>query len=139
MFRFRCIALGMLALFVLSLTLHVSPAQAKPRSPQVIAAVFHADWCGKCKQMGPSAMKTMASYARDKDVKFVKFDLTDDSTKAQSAKLAARNGIAPVWNSNQKTGMVLLVDGKTRKVVDTIVSTDSQKDMKRKIEAAKRG
>ena len=35
--------------------------------------------------------------------------------------------------------MVLLVDAKTRKVVDTIVATDSQKDMKRKIEAAKRG
>jgi len=129
----------MLALFVLSLTLHGSPAQAKPRSPQVIAAVFHADWCGKCKQMEPSAMKTMASYARNKDVKFVKFDLTSDSTKAQSAKLAARNGITPVWNSYQKTGMVLLVDGKTRRVVDTIVSTDSHKDMKRKIEAAKGG
>ena len=84
-------------------------------------------------------MKTMASYARDKDVKFVKFDLTNDSTKAQSAKLAARNGITPVWNSNQKTGMVLLVDAKTRKVVGTIVATDSQKEMKRKIEAAKRG
>ncbi len=139
MFRLRCFALGMLALFVLSLTLHVAPAQAKPRSPQVIAAVFHADWCGKCKQMGPSAMKTMASYARDKDVKFVKFDLTNESTKAQSAKLAARNGITPVWNSYQKTGMVLLVDAKTRKVVGTIVATDSQKDMKRKIEAAKRG
>ncbi len=139
MFRFRCIALGMLALFVLSLMLNVSPAQAKPRSPQVIAAVFHADWCGKCKQMGPNAKKTMASYARDKNVKFVKFDLTNDSTKAQSAKLAARNGITPVWNSYQKTGMVLLVDAKTRKVVGTIVATDSQKDMKRKIEAAKRG
>lgn len=139
MFRLRCFALGMLALFVLSLTLHVSPAHSKPRSPQVIAAVFHADWCGKCKQMGPNAKKTMASYARDKDVKFVKFDLTNESTKAQSAKLAARNGITPVWNSNQKTGMVLLVDARTRKVVDTIVATDSQKDMKRKIEAARRG
>ncbi len=137
MFRFRCIALGMLALFVLSLTLHVSPAQPKPRSPQVIAAVFHADWCGKCKQMGPSVMKTMASYKADKAVKFVKFDLTDDSTKAQSAKLAARNGLTPIWKANQKTGMVLLVDAKTRKVMGTIVSTDSQSEMKRKIEAAK--
>ncbi len=137
--KIKYLTFGLLAVLMAAFMLQPAVTRAQTKSPQVIAAVFHADWCGKCKQMGPSAMKTMASYARDKDVKFVKFDLTDDSTKAQSAKLAARNGIEPVWNSNQKTGMVLLVDGKTRKVVDTIVSTDSQEDMKRKIEAVRRG
>jgi len=130
---------GLLAVLMAALVFHTSTAHAKPAKVKVIAAGFHADWCGKCKQMAPSAMKTMASYKGDTTVKFVNFDLTDDATKKQSAKLAARNGITPVWNSNQKTGMVLLVDGKTRKVVGTIVSTDSESDMKRKIEAAKQG
>ena len=137
--KIKYLTFGLLAMLMAAFMLQPASTHAQTKSPQLIAAVFHADWCGKCKQMGPNVMKTMASYKADKAVKFVRFNLTDDSTKAQSAKLAARNGITPVWNSNQKTGMVLLVDAKTRKVVGTIVATDSQKDMKRKIEAAKRG
>ncbi len=139
MHKIRCSALGLLALFALLLTLQTSPAHAKSPAPKVVAAVFYADWCPLCKQMGPSVMKTMQGYAGDKSVKFVKFDLTNDATKAQSAKLAARNKLTPIWKANQKTGMVLLVNGKTHKVLDTIVVTDSEADMKRKIEAAKSG
>lgn len=84
-------------------------------------------------------MKTMTSYKGDRTVKVVNFHLTNDATKKQSVKLAARNGLTSVWNSNQKTGMVLLVDGKTRKVIDTIDFTDSKSEMKKKIEAAKSG
>ncbi len=84
-------------------------------------------------------MKTMASYKGDRTVKFVNFDLTNEATKKQSAKLAARNKLTPIWKANQKTGMVLLVNGRTHKVIDTIVATDSEADMKRKIEAAKSG
>ena len=137
MHKIRCSALGLLALIALFLTLPLSPAQAKHRSPKVVAVVFYADWCHLCKQMGPSVMQTMKGYMGDKAVKFVKLDLTNDATKAQSAKVAARNKLTPIWKANQKTGMVLLVSGKTHKVLDTIVYTDSQSDMKRKIEAAK--
>ncbi len=129
--------LGFLAVLMTALMLQVSTAQAKHTKVKVIAAVFHADWCSYCKQMGPSVMKTMDSYKADKAVKFVEFDLTDEATKRQSAKLAARNGLTPIWKANQKTGMVLLVDAKTHRVMGTIVSTDSQSEMTRKIEAAK--
>ncbi len=137
--KIRYSALGLLALFALLLTLQASPAHAKSHSSKVVAAVFYADWCPLCKQMGPSVMKTMQGYMGDKSVKFVKFDLTNEATKKQSAKLAARNKLTPIWKANQKTGMVLLVNGRTHKVIDTIVSTDSEADMKRKIEAAKSG
>lgn len=137
--KFKHFTFGLLTVLLLAATFQALPVQAKPRSPQVIAAGFHADWCGKCKQMAPNAMKTMASYKGDRTVKFVNFDLTNDATKKQSAKLAARNGLTSVWNSYQKTGMVLLVDGKTRKVIDTIDFTDSKSEMKEKIEAAKSG
>ncbi len=135
--KIKYLTFGLLAMLMAAFMLQPAVTQAKSTSPQLIAVGFHADWCGKCKQMAPSAMKTMADYKGDKTVKFVDFDLTNDTTKAQSAKLAARNGLTPIWNSYQKTGFILLVDGKTRKVIDTIVATDSQKDMKRKIEAAK--
>ncbi len=137
MFKPRRIVVGLLAALTMAFALHAQPGQAKSTSPQVIAAIFHADWCGSCKKMGPDVMKTMQGYKGDGNVKFVKFDLTNDATKKQSKALAARNGITPVYNSYGKTGMVLLVDGKTRKVIGKIDSNDSQAEMKEKIEAAK--
>ena len=132
--------LGLVALFALVGATFAPRASAAPaKSPDVIAAVFYADWCGYCKKMEPAAMATMKNYKSDKTVKFVKFDLTDAKTKADSTKIAARNGISPVWNGHQKTGMILLVDGKTRKVIGKIDSNDSSAAMKTKIEAAKMG
>lgn len=122
------------------------PAQAQDKmqkmdkmeaKPQVVAAIFHADWCGKCKKMGPGVMKTMENLKGDSDIKFVMFDLTDDKTKAASAKLAAANGLTKVWEANQKTGMVLLVKGSQRsKVLGTLVSTQSQIAMQNKVKKA---
>lgn len=132
--------LGFVALLALMGALFAPRATAAPtKSPDVIAAVFHADWCGYCKKMAPAAMATMKNYKSDATVKFVKFDLTNNKTKANSTKVAARNGVLPVWNGNQKTGMILLVDGKTRKVIGKIDSNDSSAAMKAKIEAAKSG
>jgi thiol-disulfide isomerase/thioredoxin len=137
--KLRRWALGALGVLALLLALQVSPvgAEKMQQSPKVIAAVFHADWCPGCKKMGPDVMKTMASYKNNRAVKFVMFNLTDDKTKTASQKLAKRNGIAHVWKSHQKTGMVLLIDGKTRRVVGKIDSADSMSDMKRKIEDAR--
>ena len=132
--------LGLAALLALMGAVFAPHATAAPaKSPDVIAAVFYADWCGYCKKMAPAAMATMKIYKSDATVKFVKFDLTDAKTKADSTKIAARNGISPVWSGHQKTGMILLVDGKTRKVIGKIDSNDSSADMKAKIEAAKMG
>ena len=131
---------GLLSVFAVLMAFYLSPVQAKKMnatgSPKVIAAVFHADWCSACKKMGPDVMKTMAHYKNNRQVKFVMFNLTDEKTKMTSGKLAQRNGVLSVWNSHQKTGTVLLVDGKTRKVIGKIDSTDSMSDMKRKIETA---
>lgn len=133
-------ALGFVALLALVGATFAPRATAAPaKSPDVIAAVFYADWCGYCKKMAPAAMATMKTYKSDAAVKFVKFDLTNDKTKAESAKVAARNGIAPVWSGHSSTGMILLVDGKTRKVIGKIDSEDDAAAMKAKIEAAKSG
>lgn len=132
--------LGLAALLALLGATFAPRATAAPaKSPDVIAAVFYADWCGYCKKMAPAAMATMKNYKTDSSVKFVKFDLTNDKTKADSTKVAARNGISPVWSGHQKTGMILLVDGKTRKVIGKIDSEDNAAAMKTKIEAAKAG
>ncbi len=120
-----------------------TPAQAQGKmekmdaKPQVVAAIFYADWCSKCKQMGPGMMKTMENLKGDSSVKFIKFDLTNDKTKAASAKLAAANGLTQVWEANQSTGQVLLVKGTQRtKVLGTLVSTQSQPSMENKVKKA---
>lgn len=137
--KIRRIAVGIVAVLTLAMAIHTSTVQAKTQSPKVIVAVFRADWCPVCKRMAPSVKKTMMSYKGDKDVKFVVLDLTNAKTKAASAKLAAQNGITPIWKANRKTGMVLLIDAKTRKVIGSIVDGDTVSVMKNKIEAAKAG
>ncbi len=132
-------------------TVATAPAQSQAQSPahsqgkmekmdakpQVVAAIFHADWCGKCKQMGPGVMQTMENLKGDSSVKWVMFDLTNDKTKAASAKLAAANGLTKVWEANQSTGQVLLVKGAQRtKVLGTLVSTQSQPSMENKVKKA---
>ena len=133
-------ALGLFALLALVGATFAPRATAAPApSPKVIAAVFYADWCGYCKKMAPASMATMKAYKGDNAVKFVKLDLTNDKTNANSTKVAMRNGILPVWKGHQETGIILLIDGKTRKVIGKIDSNDSSADMKAKIEAAKSG
>ena len=103
-------------------------AEEAASEPQVITAIFHADWCGTCKKMGPAVMDTQARYA-DKPVLFVKFDLTNKKTTNQSALLASALGIGDTFKANQKTGFALLLDGKTKEVVGKLTVDQSAQQM----------
>ena len=63
----------------------------------------------------------MKSNADNKAVKFIKFDLTDEATKAESQKLANKHGLGAIYEQNsKKTGYALVVDNSTKKVTGKI-------------------
>ena len=93
--------------------------------PAKYAVIFHADWCGSCKALAPKVMAAKEKV-KDKPVLFVILDLTNDATKAQAALLAKALGLGEIYAAQGgKTGVMLIVDGKTGEVVETINRTHS--------------
>lgn len=95
---------------------------------EIIAAVFKADWCGHCKQLGPK-MKNVGPKLMGKAVKFVNFDFTDDAAKAKNANIAKENGLKKILKNNSGTGFIILVDAKTKKEVARVNATQSEEEI----------
>lgn len=87
---------------------------------KVIAVVNKAGWCPVCQANGPRFMKEVMPMFKDSGVEFVMNDLTDETTKAASKTKLKE---AHAYNAVKKidaTGLVLLVDAKTGKLLDKI-------------------
>jgi thiol-disulfide isomerase/thioredoxin len=95
--------------------------------------VFHADWCGSCKILGPKMMEAMEQLESKEALHIVKFDLTDDTTKAKSADMAGENGLTDLYQKlTPKTGFAVLVKDGQEAV--RITKTDSVEVIKAKLE-----
>ena len=111
------------------------PAAATPEGPGLIAVKVHADWCGSCKQMG-TAFEDLRNKFDGKPVLFVVLDRTNVTTTHQSALLASALSIGSVYEANPGTGLILLLDGKTREVTEKLGSTLTFKQMSASLEQA---
>lgn len=111
-------------------------AQARAaESPKVIAINFYADWCPGCKALKPKLEEAMKDAAGQPCLN-VKLDQTDKDSKQAQYMLAAL-GLGDLWKENAgKTGFVLLVDTKTKKVVNKITYNQEVKDIKSSLMAA---
>lgn len=97
-------------LFAMFASTTFSYAQTAP--PTLIVAKFHADWCGKCK--GLPTMSDLENKFKDENVLFVVLDMTNKSTKHQSELLASALGITSVYEQNNSTGFLAVIDTKSK-------------------------
>lgn len=105
-----------------------SGSHASAELPKIIALQFYADWCPGCKALQPKLDEAMANAA-DQPCLFVKLDMTEKDSHQSEFMLAAL-GYGDLWVENAgKTGYVLLVNSETKKVVGTITSGQSVRDM----------
>jgi thiol-disulfide isomerase/thioredoxin len=99
-------------------------AQLPLPTPKIIAVYFYADWCGNCKILAPKleeARKT--EKLDDKDILFVKLDLTNKTTIHQAILNAQALGIGDyIKEQGSATGYVALLDAKTKKEVGRFTS-----------------
>lgn len=107
--------------------------EEEPAAPKIIAVKFHADWCGFCKQMGP-VFTDLQNKFDGEPVLFVTLDFTNGTTRHQAELLAAALGIGPVYQANQATGFILLLNGKTRDVITRLTSEQTFKEMSAALE-----
>ena len=123
----------MKAIFALVTTitaLSVGPLKAvEVEAPEVIAVKFHADWCGSCKVMGPVFEELQEKFDTQSAL-YIVLDHTRTYNRRQSQYLATTLGLDKVWAEyGGKTGFILLIDGESRKVLNTLTRENNLKQM----------
>ena len=117
-----CIALvGVVYVMYRANTAPVTPAisaaeAANPSRPFVVK--LHAQWCAVC-------MITTSVWSRIQDeysgrVNFLVLDFTDERTTEASQAAAVRAGLGQIFENAGSTGVVLIVDGRTKEVTASI-------------------
>jgi len=102
-------------------------------TPKLMAVKFHADWCRVCRAMGP-VFEDLQNKMDGADVLFVKLDFTNNQTKHQANLLGAELGLADILKQNYKrTGFVLIINAKTKKVLKKLTVNDDVYSMETKI------
>ncbi len=115
-----------------------SGTHAAAEAPKVIALQFYADWCAGCKALQPKLDEAMKDAAGQPCLT-VKLDQSDKNSRQAEYMLAAL-GYGDLWKEHAgKTGFVLLVDAKTRKVLSTVTSMQETKDIKAAFMSALKG
>ena len=123
----------LICVFSFSIFSITSSAQEQEHA-QLMIVKFHADWCGSCKAIAP-AIKELKASLEGKPTLFVKLDFTNDATKAQANMLSKALGIHDIVSKHNKTGFVLVIDSKTKKVHEKLTKKMNAKEMKDKIVA----
>ena len=101
------------------------------KTPELIGVLYYADWCGSCKTLDPQIEKARGKAGLDDmPIVFVRMDLTDTTTSAQSAMLASSLGLGDLYADNKgKTGYMAVIDVDTKEVVARIDKTMSADDI----------
>jgi thiol-disulfide isomerase/thioredoxin len=111
----------------------VSSAEASnPTKPFVVKV--HAQWCAVCMLTTSVWTRIEGEYAGR--VNFLVMDFTDDRTTETSGVEAERVGLGRVFEETGATGVVLIVNGRTKEIMATIAGSRDFEDYRVAIDAA---
>lgn len=111
-------------------------AQSKTAAPKVYAVINKANWCSACQANGERMMKEVIPACKNLKVKFVANDLTDATSISRSTTELQKNNIYNSVKETKSTGVILLVDAKTKKVIRQISVTRPSEEIIKEIIAA---
>lgn len=97
------------------------PTRAEPAAEgsAPILVKIHADWCGTCRKLNPTWDELKARHGDG--VRYVILDVTSRDTLVEATAEAERLGILPVLNAYKaRTGTIVIVDGRTKQVVEVL-------------------
>ena len=111
-------------------------AQGKSTSPKVYAVINKANWCPVCQANGERIMKEVMPACKDLKVKFMANDLTDDNTISKSVAELKKSKLYNSVKGTKSTGVIILVDSKTKKIVKQISVAKPSEEIIKEITAA---
>jgi thiol-disulfide isomerase/thioredoxin len=119
------------AIAIFAITPQLTSAQGcgdDKQETKLYALTFHADYCSACKKLKPQVM-ALQPKLEGKSVEWVKFDFTSAETKAKSKEKAAELGVADIYEQNQATGFVLLVNANSKETLARLTSMQTSDEM----------
>lgn len=111
-------------------------AQTKATTPKVYAVINKADWCPTCQANGAKLMNEVMPACMNLKVKFVANDLTNEQTVAKSATELKKYNVFNAVKETKSTGVILLVNAKTKKVIKQISVSKPSEEIIKEITAA---
>ena len=103
--------------------------------PKVFAIAMHKDNCPACLQMGPIWESVMGDLPDG--VKPVKFDLTDDETRATTQSLAEEHNVMSVFDEHKNaSGYILLIHASDNSEVGRLTHEMDAEAMKQSVNEA---
>jgi hypothetical protein len=88
--------------------------------PKVYAVINRADWCPVCRANGAKVADEVIPSCKNLNVKFLSNDLTNEKTVATSLAELKKNNVLNSVKEIKSTGLIILIDGKTKKVIGKI-------------------
>jgi hypothetical protein len=125
-------------LVVLSTSIFLSvQAQSKAVAPKVYAVINRADWCPVCQANGARVMSEVIPAFKNNRVKFIANDLTNQQTIGTSIATLKKNHVYDAVKEAKSTGVILLVNAKTKKVVKQISVAETSAEIIKEITAVR--
>lgn len=90
------------------------------KSKLIVLDVYH-NRCSSCQIIEPVIRALENIYEENYDVVFLKHDLSNPFTTFKSLKIAKSIGIEDIYKAQRYSGIVLFIDTKSKKVIDTLI------------------
>ena len=98
---------------------------------KVIAFVNKATWCHVCQENGPRFVKEVMPMAmKNKNVKIVMNDVSDEKTTAASLPMLKKVDIEKFAKKNTATGMLYFIDSTSKKMIAKVSLAESTEKIK---------
>ncbi len=105
------------------------PTAGREPAADIIAVQFYADWCTP-SQVVAKRVKALQEASTDKNVMFVRLDLTDDARREQAHLLMSSLGCEHIWDTQRgRTGELLLIDAHAMRPISKLNQDDDAERM----------
>jgi hypothetical protein len=111
-------------------------AQSKTAEPKIYAIINRANWCPVCQANGDRIMKEVMPACKELKVKFLANDLTDAGTIEKSTAELKKNNLYNSVKEAKSTGVILLIDATSKKVIKEISVANPSKEIIKEITTA---
>jgi len=119
---FKTLALVLLAILG-SVNILTAQAHDKKEDPAFYAVINKAAWCPACQANDSKVMNEVIPGCMSLNVQFITNDLTDEKSIATSTAELKNKKLFTAVREHKATGLILLIDPKTKKVVKQISIT----------------
>lgn len=100
----------------------ISQIKQKVEASKLIVLDVYHNHCESCKYIEPQLEKLKVIYSRTNDVVFLKYDLSNPFSVANSRAIAKELGLENIYKAQRFSGVVIFIDSKTKEILDTLVA-----------------